>query len=332
MFIGVPEKLGERDVASNPYVEESKCTAAFTGKVYLEQKSHQYYLRDDEGVYPDYILSGSSVVKYARALLSSPGEAMEFFPKADLTVLVVGSKPSREAKEPSVNMKSRARFLQLGTLFHWYAEQRILGRPTPRPSLIPEEARQFDAFFDLLPPGFFSHCEVSVGSFLHKVCGTIDAIHFNGAEEFIWDWKNHKSVFEPGKMVLDSTRFVSSLGGRSVFSTRYFYVANQEISPGVVLPKVYHCVYDKLDEGVFDYMIQQATYRKARMLEGRKVSTTAYLGIVTQSFHPDQKELHPLALELARPLPQYGGRSCVEIVQWVYDTREYLLSMLLKKK
>lgn len=173
-----------------------------------------------------------------------------------------------------------------GTKLHSYIEARILGmskedaaRMYPVPET--EDITQVEAFFEQFPIENIIHAEYRVGSFRHKICGSVDAIAQDPYVEdqvMLVDWKRaFKLIHENVK------NFIRPRG----------YGANEYVLRRGV----------KVTDGLRDYMIQLATYRKLLILNGFKVSSTAYLVV----FHPTRESYERLEIDLTDVIVEVEG-------------------------
>jgi hypothetical protein len=339
-FPGVSDRTDERDVAINPYREDGEYADMFADRVTLDIPTHKYFIKDDSGrVFFDYILSGSKLDKYAKLLLNEPEKASEYLTEQNkeksVMIEAMASYTHRDLsdKPPYVSQSGWQRARDLGTLFHWYVERRIKGLPVEVPPEVYKEVCQFERFFQPLPANFFPLCEMSFGSLRHKICGTIDAAHFDGKEYTIWDWKNSGKIFDAGKIILDETRFVPGVNKRNEFSNHFYYTRDTRLSRVLVADMVFHPCVQSMTAGTFTKFIQMAAYRKLMILAGFPHSTKAVIGNVHADMfvlpEETEPELRIILLDLARPLAKFGGKSAIDIVQWIFDRNEEILKCLL---
>lgn len=346
-YPGVPDRADERDVPVNPYPRDPQRHLGsavegvrFESKASLDVRSHQYFLQDENGqVYTDYILSGSNLVQYASLLLLKPDDAEEYLREQNkpqpVLLVAMASHQHRDLSDepPYVDLNSTQVAAQLGTRFHWYVERRIKKLPVNIPLYIEKEVAQFEKFYARLCDDFFPICEMSIGSLRHKICGTIDAAHFDGNEYQIWDWKNSKHVFDSYE-ILHESEFVPRVNGKRTRKSNHFYYSrNTRISPHYVAKVLFHPCVSSMTKATFTKFIQTAAYRKIMILSGMPCSTKAYIGNVHPTMFTlpgeEEPELRIVELDLARPLANYGGKSAIEIVQWIFDTNERILAKLI---
>ena len=217
-----------------------------------------------------------------------------------------------------------------GTQLHSYIEHRLRGGSKEDclldfPLAEIEDVENAELFLEDYPPGTFAHMEYRTGSLRHKYCGSLDAvyIHPDTGIWYIFDWKRSPLILDPGKKIIHS-RY---LPGQQTRKQRYHVLTGElPISNKFEIDDngVYHVVYQNLTKSshVYGYMVQAATYRKLLLLEGRRVSTRAYLGI----FDPAVRGYVKLELRLDK-----GGKSgCLpptEYVEWVFHHREMHLQL-----
>jgi hypothetical protein len=235
-----------------------------------------------------------------------------------------------------------------GTQFHAYLEHRYKGLDKEeclakyKPEEL-EDIEQSEAFIQKYPVGYFSAMELRVGSFLYKICGSIDAIRVitlpTGEKvEVIVDWKRSASIFEDaqGKMVLKDI-YAPGLWGNERGAARKRHasvklcqitVDNDVCFPDE--PSLYEPLYPNIaySDAVFDYMYQQATYRKLRLLSGVKVYSKAYLPV----FHPSLPGYRIVRLDLFAKCGKYDI-VMAKFVQWIFNKhREHVQAFLSRIK
>jgi hypothetical protein len=202
-----------------------------------------------------------------------------------------------------------------GTALHAHIEHRFLGLPREEclrdyPLHDPQDLANVDMLMERYGPGYFKHLEYRVGSFRHKVCGSIDAIREDPetGEWTIFDWKRSNTLFELGKEIIlsiygsvhdkksGSRIFVEDYERRGVFIPQYGAIT--KTSP------------------LYKYMMQMATYRKLCVLEGRQVSKYANIVVVI----PNYPGFRIIELDLSRQCKT--SPSPIEHVEWIFQQRE----------
>lgn len=333
LFPSMKDDEDERDTPGNPYDEPGfDLPHALDKRVHLEEENHEYLIIDGLKAYPGRIISGSSFYDFLTAVRKKSTSATEkyFAPSkvADFPTLLI--KLPEPAPQPRANPESKTYAMALGTLFHWYAEQRIKGHTPEVPEAISREVKMFEKFFtEVVPPGFFCSAEVSLASFKHKACGTIDALHFNPVTKryTIFDWKMSGGLFEVGKR----TKAYPFLPGGAGYTSRYYYRDNVEISPGVRY-RVYYPV--KYTRTLLGYTTQQAHYRKLGNLNSMPCNTTIYIPVVHHTFIAEdiagEPELRLIGIDLADRIPDYGIP--IDAVQYGFHKRERIFRRLLGLK
>lgn len=187
-----------------------------------------------------------------------------------------------------------------GTKLHAYVECRLNGKTQEESMNLflptePEEVEQVEAFFLAHPRIRFVHSEYRVGSFRHKICGSIDALWQEkvDGQYVLYDWKRVWQLME------DNRTKVIELNEHEY-----------QIKPDAELA---------YSGDLVKYMIQLATYRKLLRLNGFRVSKTAYLVF----FHPRQHGYKRLEIQLDRPFPMRGiAKSPMARVEEIFSIRE----------
>jgi len=151
------------------------------------------------------------------------------------------------------------------------------------------------------------HTEYRVGSYRHKICGSIDAIYRTSDGTWvIVDWKRSMSIFESDKEILRDI-YAPGLSKQKGISCK-FYV-DEEGMYGLNYAHI--CKSDT----VYTYMIQLAVYRKLCILNGNKVSKEAYLVV----FHPSFPTYRILRVHLDK---KCKAGAPIEVVNWIFAQRE----------
>jgi len=361
MFGSRPEVPFEIDCDYNPYDEEPLVLPANPKKkVHMEKCNHEYVLMCGVEGYPGRILSGSKVWAFAVALKTgNPKTLAKYFePIAEGTefptilnginletgeadIEFEGGQLERDLTPPKVDPNSGMYAAQLGTLLHWYAEHRILGYDIPRPPEVSVAASQVDDFFSILPPGFFSHVELGLGSFTYKFCGTIDALHYNPVTKkyAIYDWKSSKLIFEIGKEVLPGP-WVKKEKTKSSKKEKeeeeedpppgFVYYDDVEIAPGVKCR-----IFDPVapPDKFIEYIVQLASYRRLAMLHGYPMDTFVYIPVAHHTLTPvgnDTKaNLRLCRVDLTKPIERLDGATPIGVVEWILHYRRSALTRQL---
>ena len=150
-----------------------------------------------------------------------------------------------------------------------------------------------------------------MGSYRHKICGSVDALRFNQDGEMeVWDWKR-------------SAKFDQF----SWWST-----------PGhVKRASLKDCAYSGVGEVLLKYAVQLAVYRKLALLNKiEKVSNIGRLVIVHPAFGTwnivefDMTERTPF--DKNGTLKGLGGYSPIEMVELMFEHHEKQLTRIMGKK
>lgn len=203
----------------------------------------------------------------------------------------------------------------LGTALHAHLEARFKGMPPGEctdmyPLEEPQDLENVEAAVAHFGAGFFAHLEYRVGSFRHKICGSIDAIHVH-PETGVWtiyDWKRANTLFEYGKET------ISSLFGAPSRDRR----VSQKLMKDHYNPNQYVPVYDQISRtsSLYTYMMQMAVYRKLCILNGHPTSTCAYLVVII----PNHPGIRIIELDMKRQCRNVA--SPIEAVEWIFHERE----------
>jgi hypothetical protein len=219
-----------------------------------------------------------------------------------------------------------------GTKLHAYIEHRLRGRTREEcavayPLAEKEDAVQVEAFLaSLSTPGrgdgkgghHFRYLEHRVGSFRHKICGSIDAIWVCPVTGIwtIYDWKRAYLIFERGREILRDI-YAPGIGRRSRYVSAKFCISSIA-QQGKEKEETYEVIYTNVTrtDEIYKYMIQLAVYRLLCILNGATVSTEAYLVV----FHPLHHTFRKMRVDLTKPCKGIG--SPIEVVNWIFHQRE----------
>ena len=176
-----------------------------------------------------------------------------------------------------------------GTNLHAYMEQRLKGEPTDVSTLRePEDLEQAEALLKYFKDNNIvfepKNVELSIGSLLYKVCGSIDALqtitHSDGSIEYvIWDWKRTVAMMIQNKETGEIDPFRIEPGQRFSFSSDYS-----------------------------GYCIQMCIYRKLLLIEHPdwNISTVGHLGVM----HPLQQTYQEILIDMERFMDDRSVATC----------------------
>lgn len=329
-YNNLPEK-DEVDTPNNPYDEPFiEIAESMNRKLHMESSTHTYLLIDGNRAYPGRIISGSKMLQFA-SILDKPEKLRSAFASPDMGDMKLSAYPSiylptGPSSTPPQVLTGRMAAMSIGTLFHWYAEQRILGNRPEVPKEIVSPVAMFEKFYGGIPENVERFTEVPVASFRHKVCGHIDFMLKDPEtnELNIVDFKLSQKIFEKDKPVVEARDL--HLPG---VSKKFIYENDVEIVKGFK-----HRVYVPMDPdaNLFGYMVQQATYRKLNLLNSKPTSPFLSLAVPARDlqFVPGIPEdsIRIVRFNVHTYYPKFGSPSGV--TEWIFHERERRLKHIFR--
>jgi len=187
---------------------------------------------------------------------------------------------------------------------------------------------QIDAFFQDWNEKNVTHSELRVGSYRHKICGSLDALYWDEKNEewMIIDWKRTTVLFGERKNnpVRDRDRYatmdyVTEYPDRPFHELGGFDSVLEPLMPSPAHGLSFGLRSDQVgvSHPIFGYLIQLATYRKLLLLNGwEHVSIFGMLVV----FHPLHETYRTIRVNLARPLKRLPDP--IHLVECLFALRE----------